>query len=261
MTEQYVQMEQRDFAMHVIRPSPRGQQWRLYIQHRIRMLRSGMATYARPKYARLSLDKYIQTNRAMDTIAKKITNNEPSIIYIGAAQMAPNSPIGIKKYKRCPSVRKLGVSVKKLGHSKIKYTPEHNSSLTCANCFRRFPIETRNHRFKVCRQCRGVPKGNPNVPDSDKNANLPPKIVTQLSKRALQVMRDDVLTDAVLFNQPVNRPLVPKVKVYQKNWPRIDEMAQDNQKLPTIVWHRDIVAAKCILYKGMCEYHVSHCLP
>lgn len=55
MTEQYVQMEQRDFAMHVIRPSPRGQQWRLYIQHRIRMLRSGMATYARRKYAWLIL--------------------------------------------------------------------------------------------------------------------------------------------------------------------------------------------------------------
>lgn len=253
MTEQYVLKEQRDLASYVITPSPRGASWMFYIRHRIEMLQDGMATYARRKYARLHFDQYIESNRAMDKIAVKLTKNKPSIIYLGGAQLAPNRPIGIKRYKRCPGTRKMEVSVKKLGHSNVDIVPEEYTSQTCANCYKKFPRNTRKHRFKVCRRCRAVARGDPEVvAGTDKNSNLPRKIVTQHSKRYLQEERDFERTEAILFNQPVNRPLVSKVKVCRKNWPLID-MAQDDQKLPTVVWHRDIVAAKCILYKGTYE--------
>lgn len=165
--------------------------------------------------------------------------------------MAPNSPIGIKKFKRCPQIRAIIRCAKKYIDCVVRLVPEHFTSQTCANCHRRFPRNTKAHRFKVCRGCRAIHKGDPNVqPNTDKNVNLPKKIVTQHSKRDLQLYRDVARTEALEMNQPVNCPLVPKVKICRKNWPPID-MAQDDPKLPTVVWHRDIVAAKCILYKGM----------
>lgn len=169
-------------------------------------------------------------------------------MYSGGAYNSGSSPIGIKKYKRCPGARGIIKSVKKLGHSDTKLTPEDFSSRTCANCHRRFPLNTYKDRFKMCKGCRAIHRGDPNVQaNTDRNVNLPRKIVTQYSKRVLQLARDEALND-----RPVNCPMVPKVNVCRKTWPPID-MAQDDSRLPTVVWHRDIVAAKCILYIGMYE--------
>lgn len=84
------------------------------------------------------------------------------------------------------------------------------------------------------------------------------------------------LGDVVRFTTPAaaqeiqrsNGRLVPKVKVYRKKWlintinrglnnaaSGEGDQRQQQQQLPkpkTVVWHRDIAAAKCILEKGMC---------
>lgn len=149
MTEAFTIQEQTDRNSYPIMPSPRGVRWRSYIQHRLTVFEDGLAVYANQKYARLSLDKYIESNRAIDKIAAFLTNKLKSIIYIGAAEMSPNSPIKIRKNVRCPGTRKLVQSFKKLGNCYVRFVDEYFTSQTCARCYQRFDRNTRSHRFKV----------------------------------------------------------------------------------------------------------------
>lgn len=236
------------------------------------MLDDGMSAYARRTYARLDLDHYIQSNRASDKIAVELTKNQPSMIYFGGASLAPNRPIGLKKRKRCPGTRKFVVSVKKLGHSRIKFVDEYYTSQTCPNCFKRFPQNTRRHRFKLCKEC--------DPPASMQEGGLPKEIITRISKRAMQFDRKLVRNFPHIFlertpprnqrnvgnaaqpNVQIQQRYVPSIIVYSKEWPRNDavfheldlgavsENSEQKQKLPSVVWHRDISAAKCIMYKG-----------
>lgn len=96
-------------------PSPMGRNWLLYIHHRLKMLRKGMAVYTTTKYTRLQFDKYIESNRASDRTAAMLTGGHPSLIHLGNAEIAANSPISIKKHMRCPGTRKLIRSFNKLG--------------------------------------------------------------------------------------------------------------------------------------------------
>lgn len=277
-TRWYTAQERVDLASYATIPSPRGSQYLNYIQHRMRMLPNGIAAYATKQYAKLNLDKYIQSNRESDEIAVEITQNQPSLIYMGGAELHPNRPIGIKKQKRCPGVRKLVVSIKKLGHSMVIFVNEYFTSQTCANCFARFDRSTRRDRFKVCRNC------NPTDPYA---ARLPSKVITQHSKRHMQGARKNLKSmlennfDQVRFEggellegatnvvkrfRQVFRRLVPKVSVYYKNWHPIVvnhglngnaanvepvQQQQQPQQGRTVVWHRDIVAARCIMHKGI----------
>lgn len=243
LTGDYVAYEHRDLASYPLVPSPRGTIWKSYIQHRLKMLHDGMAAYATRRYARLDLDHYIESNREMDKITVEITNNQPSIIFLGGAPLAPNRPIGIKRRKRCPGTRKFLVSVKKLGHSIVIFVDEYNTSQTCANCFRRFPRNTKPHRFKVCRGCDADPNVNPLL------AN---RIITQRGKRTMQMLRYDARRERVRSDRTNDDRLVRKVKAYYRQWPFIRMFPNE---LPTVVWHRDIVAAKCIMYKGAYEFH------
>lgn len=52
------------------------------------MMGPGMEAYTTRKRIRQKLDKYIVENRA--SIAAFLTKKLPSLIFIGAAQMAPN---------------------------------------------------------------------------------------------------------------------------------------------------------------------------
>lgn len=130
-------------------------------------------------------------------MAKQITNKEPSIVMLGAAEMNPNRPIGIKRKEQCPGVRKLLNSIKKLGHSLVMFIDEYFTSQTCANCFGRFDRNTRCNRFKVCKKCK---------PINDEHACLPTKIVTQLSKRKLNYKRDLVLYAIDVFGDQIDFP-------------------------------------------------------
>ncbi|XP_031629640.1 uncharacterized protein LOC116344918 [Contarinia nasturtii] len=99
MTARFTQREQLDRESYPSIPSPRGIRWRNYVRHRLTMVKDAVAAYARRRYARLSFDKYIGSQGEKDCLAKVITKNEPSLINIGAVDMAPNSLIGIKKGK------------------------------------------------------------------------------------------------------------------------------------------------------------------
>lgn len=147
---------------------------------------------------------------------------------------------------------------------------EYYTSQTCANCMARFPVHTKKHRFKHCK-CKPSPTAN---------LELPRKIVTTLGKRQLKRFRKEerrqqqlrrnaenaaqpMQQDAEVAQNAVHAPvrqgrLVTKIVKFYKNWPLyapnngLDDAAPEQQTM-SIVWHRDIVAAKCILIKGMCS--------
>lgn len=89
-------------------PSPRGVGWLNYVQHRLRMSRNGIAAYTKRYYARLKFGKYIDVNRILDEMAMRIVpNGKRALIYLGAADFAPDSPIKIKTFVRAPAARRL----------------------------------------------------------------------------------------------------------------------------------------------------------
>lgn len=137
-------------------------------------------------------------------------------------------------------------------------------------------MHTKKHRFKHCSRC---------IPSPIAGLELPSEIVTTLGKRELKVLRkekrqenqlnrnrnalqaqnavqpmeedEDFVQNAV--DVPVQQGrLVSKIVKYYKEWPLnaphngLDNAASEQQTM-SIVWHRDIVAAKCILIKGMCS--------
>lgn len=63
----------------------------------------------------------IRTENVMRWQSKSQTmsKSQTSLIMVGAAELHPSRPIGIKRRKRCPGVRKLVNSIKKLGHSVV----------------------------------------------------------------------------------------------------------------------------------------------
>lgn len=250
LSEQFTAETAASVLMYGRAPSPRGASYRDYIQQQMHLLPIGMATFATRWYGRQLLDKYIESNRECDEIAKQVTQNSPSLVMLGAAELNPNRPIGIKGRKRCPGVRKLVSSIKKFGHSAVIFVDEYFSSQTCSNCFRRFDRNTRKDRFKVCKKCKPTN-------DDIVNACLPNKIVTQLGKRELKRARDLERDAGNMGDRVLQRGerLVSKVASYRKNWQPNHLTGELQGK--TVVWHRDIVAARCILYKGTFNCELS----
>lgn len=253
MTETFVRAEQADIA-NVARtinqmPSPRDTTWLHYIGHRLRMSTNGIETYTQRKYARLQLDKHIEWHRAIDRIAAKLVNHKSALIFVGAGGNDANSPIRIKKYVKCPGTRKLVHFLKRRRNCVIRMVDEWMTSQHCGKCFTRFPQWTRPKRFKKCDNC---------VPDD----RLEPaeSIVTNVSKRVLQferaIMRvwrkmaregNEIAATLVGRNQ---KRLVSAKQRLRATWqPNAMDAASEEAAHPT-VWHRDISAAKLILYKG-----------
>ncbi|XP_031640679.1 uncharacterized protein LOC116352316 [Contarinia nasturtii] len=222
MTARFTQREQLDRESYPSIPSPRGIRWRNYVRHRLTMVKDAVAAYARRRYARLSFDKYIGSQGEKDWLAKVITKNEPSLINIGAVDMAPNSPIGIKKGKRCPGTRHLQCSVKKLGHSDVHKVNEDFTSQHCANCQKKFPIQTQKYRFKVCRNCT---RDAPIPQEIEPYISLPRLIVTKKSQRRKK--KDSCVKKLIArgIMDPANQPaefqpgrLESKKMYFLKNW-------------------------------------------
>lgn len=229
-------------------PSPRGNSWMHYLQHRLRMMENGIEAYTTRNYARLSLDKHIEWHRAIDKMAGKLCAHKASIIYIGNGTIAANCPFKIKKHVRCPGTRKLIESFKKRFNCIVRMVDEYNTSRLCGKCFRRFDGK-KSYRFKTCTDC------HPNAA-----LRLPRLIVTNVSKRLLQARRAIVKTwqemrDAgdgiagALFRLGTRR-LVSHKETFLKTWQPIANVCDRNVTHKT-VWHRDISAAKLILYRGM----------
>lgn len=221
------------------------------------MMQDGMSVYATRKYARLSFDKHVESNRASDKTAAALTNKKPSMIYLGAAQMAPNSPIGIKKRLRCPGTRKLLVSFKKLGNCVVRFVDEYYTSQTCAKCFGRFDRRTKKYRFKVCTQCHPTAMPKVIVSKSSNRRMQQLRMQKRLEQRDQNEAERDSVNQEVRIAAYPNRPdaqrLVSKITVFFKKHLNVaGEWIADETQTKT-VWHRDIVAAKCILYKGIMQ--------
>ncbi|XP_055308347.1 uncharacterized protein LOC129572405 [Sitodiplosis mosellana] len=207
-----------------------------------------------------------------------LTNRKRCIINIGASQPPANSPIKFKKHVRCPGVRKLVKSFKKMEGNVIRFVNEARSSRLCARCFEPFPLSTLNDRVKVCEWCM------PDQDDWPDEMKLPEKIVAPKSKRKLRSERRAMQQAAVQNpNQP--RGFVFKLICYRKNWQQnaangmddnveersgviiheaelgiieytdefVPEDPVDESPVLKTVWQRDISAAKLILYRGHCE--------
>lgn len=224
-------------------PSPKGHGWKFYVQHRLKMFEKGIATYTTDKYTRLDFDKYVESNRVCDSIAAKLTNKQPTIVHMGAAHIAPNSPIGIKKGLRCPGNRKMLRSYKKIPGVFVHMVDEYYTSQTCAKCLTRLDPRKKRNRFKVCTDCR-----------PDPYAMLPSIIVAKKGKRVMRMNRLQLfLSEKEGIEIPPNdaESLLSKVGIYHKTWPvNADQMESGARRIHKSSWHRDIVAAKCMLIKG-----------
>ncbi|XP_031618447.1 uncharacterized protein LOC116337743 isoform X2 [Contarinia nasturtii] len=254
-TELLQKQRELDYKRYAFFPSPKGRShWMCYIAYYVKMMKPAMAVYTTRKFIRLRLDKYIEENRASDKIAASLTKKKSALVFIGAAQIAPNSPIGIKKRLRCPGLRRLLNSFKKLGNCIVRLVDEYNTSQTCAKCFRPFDRRTKSDRYKVCQHC---------IPSEDESSqwNLPNVIITMKSNRVYQQLRKYAVDFVNRLNaaNPDHIPmdsdgLVSKLQVCFKNWQLNTGIWKDDRapfQLKT-VWHRDIVAAKNIMYKGLC---------
>lgn len=243
-------------------PSPRDSSWEHYIKHRLRVMENGIATYTQRSYARLRLDKYIEWHRAIDKIAGTLVNHKPAIIWVGAGQIAANSIISIRKHVRCPGTRKLVEAFQKRGNCVVIMVDEFNTSQHCAKCFSRFDRRTKSYRFKTCENCQ------PN-----QILQLPTLIVTNVSKRILQMrrtimktwneMRDMGDMFAAMLTHTNSSRLVSKKQCFLKTWQlngnmnAVDGDTAQQQQTHKTVWHRDICAAKLILYRGeFINYHL-----
>lgn len=181
-TKAFDEEAEADRNSHPVMPSDMGANWWDYICHKLRTMKKGMNVYASDKYTRLSLDKYILSNRVCDNFAVMVTNNKSCIVHYGGVQMSPNRPLRIPKHKRCPGPRKMLRSFRKLKKKNVfvNIVDEYYTSQTCAKCYKRFDRRTRSHRFKVCLDCK-----------PDVRAMLPTMIVGRKSKRK---RREDKLT-------------------------------------------------------------------
>lgn len=280
-TKDFVEEEKKDRenrTLYPVMPSPFGRHWKDYIRHRIKMMERGIAVYTTDKYTRLDFDKYARSNSVCDNIAMMITNGKPTLMHFGAAEISPSSPIGIKKGLRCPGTRKMIRSYRKCPGCMVNMVDEYYTSQTCAKCFGRFDPRTKRHRFKVCLDCR------PSV-----DAMLPSMIVCKVSKRKKQFesLKQFLLEKEAEDgngNQPVDNGvpnpnqanangLLPNVAIYHKKWQvnpvsgvleyvnlnltdemRVVDLSTHQLRPHKTPWHRDIVAAKCILIKGKCSY-------
>ncbi|XP_055307219.1 uncharacterized protein LOC129571447 isoform X2 [Sitodiplosis mosellana] len=233
-TKNFVEMERADREnreLYPVMPSPKGSMWLNYIKHRVKMMKHGICAYSTAKYTRLALDKHIKSSSVVDEWVNKVTDKKPTLFFFGAdGEIPPDSPISIKKHVRCPGVRKTLRSIKKRRDCFIQLVDEWGTSQTDARCMNRFQNQNKAARFKKCR-C---------VPDA--RTLLPTKIVSKLGKTDLSIYRQ--LQRAM--NEEASEEdecLFPKVKCYYKNWRLNLECS--------VIWHRDVVAAKNILLKGL----------
>lgn len=170
---------------------------------------------------------------------------------MGRAQVPANSPIKIKKHVRAPGNRAMLKSFHKMEGNTIRMVNEFRSSRLCGRCYSPFPLSTLSHRFKVCDWCW---PDNEEWPDGLK---LPTKIVTMKSSRELKSQRR-AIRRAMVEDRHGAVGFVSKVKVYRKNWQQnaanaaINTNAEYDDGAPVLktIWHRDISAAKLILYRG-----------
>lgn len=166
----------------------------------------------------------------MDRMRNQILGKRPALVLIGAANLSPDSPI--KKYKRCPGTRMLCQSLNKTNVFDIDFVDEFRSSRVCGKCLKPFETSSTRFRFKKCSECQPLPEMRPAT-----------RIITNMPNREKQQERR---------RQEVSTIAKCKQFVKKNQLQPIDADGDDPmvQKRLITVWHRDISAARVILYKG-----------
>lgn len=54
-----------------------------YVEHELRFFNQSIEVYCKQSYARLNLEKYIDTCRGMDKITKEIVQGRPALVFVG----------------------------------------------------------------------------------------------------------------------------------------------------------------------------------
>lgn len=67
--KQFEELDRNDRTRYEGMPSPKGDNWRDYIRHRLIIMKNAIATYTTKQYTRLKFDKYIEENRTSDKMA------------------------------------------------------------------------------------------------------------------------------------------------------------------------------------------------
>ena len=148
------------------------------------IMNDGMSVYCTPQYTRIRLDHHIQSQRAIDRLASDIVLGRGAIIYLGAADFNPNSPIRIKKHVRYPGVRKLWAAFKRRDNCHVIWVNEFNTSQHCGHCLKPFHRRTKAAKRKQCDDCAPLVK-----------LQLANEIVPQRNKRQIRVVRIRVRDD------------------------------------------------------------------
>lgn len=219
-----------------IYPTPCGDNWADYVEHRLSFFNRGIAAYCTDKVARLDLDKHFCTQRVMDKIVEKVVGNDRSLVCIGSANFAPNSPI--KKYIRCPGTKLLERHLKKKRHAHILKVDEYRTSQVCPKCYQDLEQQLRRdrqgklHRYKICLNCV-----RPAVPILE-----PPEVViTDKSRRMLTKERQAY---------PNQRPKSKKIRIVQNNQANFEDANGFNVRQINTTWNRDTSGSLNILVKG-----------
>lgn len=182
--------------------------------------------------------------------------NESPNSRITGSRKSPNSARFIRHFNRRPGCKGIAVN-------------EHRTTMLCNHCRTPNIAPTNNkHRYRTCRNCR---------PRNDLELPFPSQIVTMISKRKLDVLRDEerirlgIPTKQQLRQQRLNGGIIdvqPAVQQQPQPYgphrpldiPRthgiVSKIAHivktDRCSLfTTKVWNRDINAGRNILLKGM----------
>lgn len=120
-----------------------------YTEFRLRYFNKKQKQYEKEKVARLKVRKYIAIRKITNRMAQELICDKHTLIFIGAATMAANSPI--KGYARVP-MPKICASFKR--HADIMYVDEFRTTKLCSRCFSVAKTYVSPDRYQVCDFCK-----------------------------------------------------------------------------------------------------------
>lgn len=233
--EKFAATDRNDRLLYATTPSPKSVNWLEFIIHRMKIFNRGIATYTDRRYARLNFDKYISTQKVMDNMTNRLVGNDTSLVCIGATDFHPSAPI--KKYVRCPGVKKIRAFLKKKRNSHVLLIDEYNTSKVCAKCHSNFDrefhkmLEGRGIRYRICWNCRR------------EGRDIEPARIIVTDKSRRQITKENRAVGGKM------QPRTKKTRIVQNN--QFDFLnGSNNHRQIFQMWNRDTSAARNILYKG-----------
>ncbi|XP_037035229.1 uncharacterized protein LOC119073712 [Bradysia coprophila] len=257
--ETAAKLDREDVNVYDEYPSSLTPQYMNYISHCMKFFHRGHEIYTTRKYSRLQLDQYIRTQQSMDSIVHTLTDNVGNgriLVCIEGKPFNPSSPI--RKYRRCPGIRKLFQCLKKVPVCDVMFVDEYNTSKACGCCYRSFDQpkhkhwDTRKIRHRVCDDCH---------PDAE-IISLPNTIIAPKSQRQLQTEKREVRhliyqdNPSISWNESAQLAnlkfaFLPEHKKHNQ-FQKVPFNPAIHKAVQKTVWNRDISAARNMIVKGVC---------